>query len=72
MYLLDLLFRLPPKTFVRIKFAGNPKTFCFTTGQKTSPREIARMRQEQDCVDKAKVAEIYPLWHAEELYVECS
>lgn len=70
MYLTDLLFTLGKGVFVRIKFDGNSEPFCFTTGKSNTSRKVVEL-MEADRGD-AKVYEIIPLWHAQELYIRCS
>lgn len=69
MYLLDLIFRLPPNVFVRVKIAGSNKDFCFTTGKRNNAKNGRLILDE--CGHDVKVNNIYPLWRSEELYVEC-
>lgn len=70
MYLLDLIFRLPPNVFVHVKIRGNKHDFSFTTGKRNNAKNGKLILDE--CGHDVKVDNIYPLWHAEELYVECS
>ena len=65
----DLLFRLPPHIFVRIKFYGNPDPFCFTTGNRTTGKKLVELMDAG--LSEVKVNEIIPLWHAQELYIKC-
>ena len=70
MYLFDLLFTLAPNIDVRIKFIGENKTYCFTTGKKKTGQIVAELSRNKK--DGAKVHNIYALWHANELYIEAS
>lgn len=70
MFLTDLLFRLPPKVFVRIRFVGEMDTFCFTTGKRNTGQNVVKLVEQGK--GSVKVNQIIPLWHAEELYIECS
>ena len=69
MYLADLLFRLPPNVPVRIRFRGSDSTYCFTTGPRNTGRKTAEIIATEH--NDPKVDNIYPLWHANELYIEC-
>jgi hypothetical protein len=69
MFLADLLFRLPPSVPVRIRFRGSGDTYCFTTGPRTTGRKTAEIIATEHT--ELKVDNIYPLWHANELYIEC-
>lgn len=70
MYLFDLLFTLAPNIDVRIKFIGESKTYCFTTGKRRTGRNVAELSRDKK--DGAKVHNVYVLWHAHELYIEAS
>lgn len=70
MYLADLLFRLPSNTFVRIKFDGFADPFCFTTGTRKTGEKLVELAHHG--YGEAKVYAIYPLWHAQELYIQCA
>ena len=69
MYLVDLLFKLPPNVPVRIKFMDNGHTYCFTTGNRKTAEKCGEIHAMER--DVPKVNNIYPLWHAQELYIEC-
>ena len=69
MYLSDLLFTLESGVFVQVKFDGNPKPFCFTTGKKKTGQKFTELVNHG--LGEAKVYEIMPLWHAQELYIRC-
>lgn len=70
MYLTDLLFTLGKGVFVLIKFDGNPKPFCFTTGKYNTSQKVTELLDTDK--GESKVYEIIPLWHAQELYIRCS
>lgn len=73
MYLTELLFMLPAKVNVRIKFLGSDKYFAFTTGPKktrTAVEDIMQMER-NSCSRSLLIHEIIPLWHAQELYITC-
>ncbi len=69
MYLIQLLQVLAPKTFVRIKFADSTDTICFVTGKRRTAEKINKL---YECgKHSAKVQAICPLYHAQELYIQC-
>lgn len=70
MYLLDLIFRLPPHVFVRVKIAGLKNEICFTTGTRNNAKNGKAILDEFG--HDVKIDNIYPLWHTQELYIECS
>ena len=70
MYLLDLLFTLPPNVHVRVKFDGNPNEFCFTTGKRNTGKNVGELSRDGHA--ESKVHDTYPLWHAQELYLKCT
>ena len=69
MYLIQLLQVLAPKTFVRIKFTNSTDTICFTTGKRRTAEKINEL---YECgKHNVKVQTVYPLYHAQELYILC-
>lgn len=70
MYLLDLLFTLPPHVHVRIKFDGSPDEFCFTTGERNTGKNVGLLAKEKR--DGSHVHDCIPLWGARELYLKCT
>ena len=68
-YLIDFLYTLPPKVDVRIKFQGKRDTFSFTTGKRKTRDacDILMVNGEHN----TKIATVYPLFHAQEVYIEC-
>lgn len=69
MYLFDFLFTLGAHVPVRIKFMGSKEPFCFVTGQRNTGKAINDLSKAKK--GGAKVINVYPLWHAQELYIEC-
>ena len=70
MYLFDFLFTLQPDIYVRIKFIGEPNTYCFRTGRRSTGKAVSDLSKQKK--DNVKVHNVYCLWHAQELYIECS
>ena len=70
MSLIDLIFRLPPNVFMCVRIKGNERDLCFTTGKRNNGKNCKLIIDE--CGRDVKVDNIYPLWHAEEFYVESS
>lgn len=69
MYLIDFIFTLPSNVFCRVKFAGEKDFFVFTTGAKKTGAACAKLVN--DGKSKIVVNKVCPLWHAQELYIEC-
>lgn len=68
MYLIDLLFKLPPNVNVRIKFNDEENTYAFTTGRRSTGKHASELANKKK--GSYVVTNIYPLWHAQELYIE--
>lgn len=69
----NLLGVLPPKTPVRICLMQgriNDNFVCGTTGMHNTQKIRDELRVRKALQNK--VDTIYPLWHAQELYIECS
>lgn len=69
MNLITLLQVLAPKTFVRIKFTNSTDTICFATGKRRTGEKINELIESGK--GNVKVQTVYPLYHAQELYILC-